>query len=133
MLGPTHTRWRGLPSRRVVAFAVAVASLSACGTTEKASRETLPPIVTTTSSTTIPGTTIPDGVRRIWIIQRGDTLASIAAQTGTTVQSIIDFNGIENPDAIQAGQEIEIPADLIVLNSPGASGTTITVATLDGG
>ena len=133
MSGPKHTPWSRLPSRRVVAFAVVVSSLTACGTTDKASRETLPPIATTTSTTTIPGTTIPEGVRQIWIIQRGDTLASIAAQTGVTVQSIIDLNEISNPDAIQAGQEIEIPAGVIVLNSPGASNTSITVATLDGG
>jgi len=99
----------------------------ACGTTDKASKEPLPPIRTTTSTTTIPGTTLPEGVRRFWVIERGDTLASIASATGVTVQSIIDLNDISDPDAIQAGQTIEIPAGIVVLNSPGGSSST-TVA-----
>ena len=135
MLGPEHARWLGLSSRRAAAFAVIVASLVGCGTTEKASRETLPPIATTTSTTTIPGTTIPAGVRQVWIVESGDTLASIAAATGSTVALISELNGIDNPDSIQAGQTIEIPAGVLVLNSPGgaAADTTTTVATLDGG
>jgi LysM repeat protein len=101
--------------------------VAACGTTDQASTEPLPPIRTTTSSTTIPGTTIPEGVRQFWVIERGDTLASIASATSVTVQSIIDLNEIENPDSIQAGQTIEIPAGIVVLNSPGAStSTTVT-------
>jgi LysM repeat protein len=103
--------------------------IAACGTTDKASTEPLPPIRTTTSSTTIPGTTIPEGVRQFWVIERGDTLASIASATGVTVQSIIDLNNIENPDSIQAGQTIEIPAGIVVLNSPGANTSTTTIAT----
>jgi nucleoid-associated protein YgaU len=103
---------------------VAVASLplvlalvvAACGTTDKASSEPLPPIRTTTSTTTMPGTTLPDGVRQFYTIKRGDTLASIAGATGVTVQSIIDLNQIENPDAIQAGQTIEIPSGIVVID-----------------
>ena len=98
--------------------------VAACGTTDKASNEPLPPIRTTTSTTTIPGTTLPEGVRRFWVIERGDTLASIASETGVTVQSIIEMNNIENPDSIQAGQTIEIPAGIVVLNSPGGSTST---------
>jgi LysM repeat protein len=79
-----------------------------CGTTDEASRETLPPMVTTTSTTTT-STTVPQD--RFYEIQRGDTLAVIAAQFGVTVQSIIDLNQIENPDTIAAGQVIEIPAN----------------------
>ena len=94
-------------------FALAVA---ACGTTDKASSEPLPPIRTTTSTTTIPGTTLPEGVRQFYTIKRGDTLASIAGATGVTVQSIIDLNKIENPDAIRAGQTIEIPSGIVVID-----------------
>ena len=94
----------------VLALAVA-----ACGTTDKASSEPLPPIRTTTSTTTIPGKTLPEGVRQFYTIKRGDTLASIAGATGVTVQSIIDLNNIDNPDAIQAGQTIEIPSGIVVI------------------
>lgn len=97
----------------------------ACGTTDKASNEPLPPIRTTTSTTTIPGTTLPEGVRQFYTIKSGDTLASIAAATGVTVQSIIELNGIENPDAIQAGQTIEIPAGIVVIENLDALTTTI--------
>jgi LysM repeat protein len=111
---------------------VAVASLplvlalaaGACGTTDKASKEPLPPIRTTTSTSTIPTTTLPEGVRQFYTIKRGDTLASIAGATGVTVQSIIDLNGIENPDSIQAGQTIEIPSGIVVIGDLDALTTT---------
>jgi LysM repeat protein len=96
----------------------------ACGTTDKASNEPLPPIRTTTSTTTIPGTTLPEGVRQFYTIKSGDTLASIAGATGVTVQSIIELNNIENPDAIQAGQTLEIPAGIVVIEDLDALTTT---------
>ncbi len=102
----------GLP----ILFALGAA---ACGTTDQASSEPLPPIRTTTSTTTIPGTTLPEGVRQFYTIKSGDTLASIAGATGVTVQSIIELNNIENPDAIQAGQTIEIPAGIVVIDDLG--------------
>ena len=72
-------RHDGVRSRRA---AVTIVSLplvlaivmGACGTTDKASKEPLPPIRTTTSTSTIPGTTIPEGVRQFYVIKRGDTL-----------------------------------------------------------
>lgn len=64
---------------------------------------------TTTSSTTSTSTISQD---RFYTIQRGDTLAVIAAKFEVTMQSIIDLNKIENPDAIAAGQVIEIPANV---------------------
>lgn len=95
-----------------------------CGTTDQASRETLPPIRTTTSSTTTSTTTIPEG-QRFYKIQRGDTLAIIAASFGVTVDSIVELNGLENPDAIQAGQTIEIPANVVVVDDlPAPPDTT---------
>ena len=97
----------------------------ACGTTDKASTEPLPPIRTTTSTTTIPGTTLPEGVRQFYTIKRGDTLASIAGATGVTVQSIIVLNNIDDPDAIQAGQTIEIPAGIVVIADLDALVTTV--------
>jgi LysM repeat protein len=97
----------------------------ACGTTDKASTDPLPPIRTTTSTTTIPGTTLPEGVRQFYTIKQGDTLASIAAATGVTVQSIIELNGIEDPNAIQAGQTIEIPSGIVVITDLDALVTTV--------
>lgn len=88
--------------------------LAGCGTTDKASRETLPPIRTTIAITTTTSSTIPEG-RQFYVIKSGDTLGTIAASFQVTVQSIVDLNGLANPDAIQAGQTIEIPSGIVVV------------------
>ena len=85
---------------RVMLVAVGVAG---CGTTDEASRETLPPIRTTIAITTTTSTTVPPG-QRFYTIKPGETLGAIAAAFEVTVQSIVDLNGLANPDAIQAGQ-----------------------------
>ena len=38
------------------------------------------------------------------VVEYGDTLSSIAAQFGTTVERLVSANGISNPDLIYAGQ-----------------------------
>lgn len=106
-------------SGRTAATLVSLAGLGAaaagCGTTDQASRQTLPPIRTTIAVTTSSSSTIPEG-QRFYQIKRGDTLAVIAASFGVTVQSIVDLNGLANPDAIQAGQTIEIPSGVVVVD-----------------
>jgi LysM repeat protein len=92
----------------------AISALTACGTTDEASKETLPPMRTTTSTSSPPTTTIPEGTR-FYTVQSGDTLAAIAASFQVTVQSIVDLNGLDNPDDIQAGQTLEIPSGIIVV------------------
>ncbi len=119
---------RRIPHRTtVIATGVVVAGLVAvaCGTTDSASRETLPPIVTTTSST-LPPTTPPELAERIfYTIKRGDTLQQIANSFSVTVQSIIELNGITNPDSIAAGQTVEIPTGLLVISElPEPQATT---------
>jgi nucleoid-associated protein YgaU len=42
-------------------------------------------------------------------VQRGETLASIAAVYGVTVEAIVAANGITDPDLIAVGQELVIP------------------------
>lgn len=116
-------------SRGVVALGLPVlvaAAFAACGTTDQASTDPLPPIRTTTSTTTIPGTTLPEGVRTFYEIKRGDTLATIAGAFGVTVQSIIELNGIDNPDSIQAGQTIEIPSGIVLVEDL----STLTTSTV---
>jgi LysM repeat protein len=88
--------------------------VAGCGTTDEASRETLPPIRTTIAITTTTSTTEPPG-QRFYVIKPGDTLGTIAALLGVTVQSIVDLNGLANPDDIQAGQTIEIPTGITVI------------------
>ncbi|MDR2630647.1 MAG: LysM peptidoglycan-binding domain-containing protein [Spirochaetaceae bacterium] len=45
----------------------------------------------------------------IHIIQKGETIYSIARNYGADIQSILTLNGIQDPRKIQAGQRIRIP------------------------
>lgn len=47
----------------------------------------------------------------LYRITYGDTLSGIARKFGTTVQSIVDLNGIHNPNRIYAGTTIRIECD----------------------
>lgn len=110
------------PDRTIVlsGIAVLVVAGAACGTTDPASQERLPPIVTTTPTTTTSSTSVlPQDV--VYIVQRGDSLTSIAERFSVTVSSIMERNGLPD-DAIQAGQELEIPAAMVIIDD--AAGTT---------
>jgi len=115
---------RGARGTTGVASIVMLLAIAGCGTTDKASRETLPPIRTTTAVTTTTSSTVPAG-QRFYVIQSGDTLGTIATGFGVTVQSIVDINGLANPDDIQAGQTIEIPSGLTVVAEIPAPATTV--------
>ncbi|MCC6190012.1 MAG: LysM peptidoglycan-binding domain-containing protein [Anaerolineales bacterium] len=45
----------------------------------------------------------------IYVVQRGDTLFSIATRFGVTVQAIVAANGLANPNLIFVGQQLTIP------------------------
>ena len=114
---------RGTTGAAAIVMLLAVTT-AGCGTTDKASRETLPPILTTIAVTTSTSSTVPAG-QRFYVIQSGDTLGTIATGFGVTVQSIVDLNGLANPDDIQAGQTIEIPSGLTVIAEIPAPTTTV--------
>jgi LysM repeat protein len=44
-----------------------------------------------------------------YVVKHGDTLSSIAAQFGVTVQAIVDLNHLDNPNHIEVGQVLLIP------------------------
>jgi LysM repeat protein len=52
---------------------------------------------------------------QVHIVQRGETLSSIAARYGTTVQALMQINGLSNPNFIWVGQR------LVVSGSGGSS------------
>ncbi len=60
-----------------------------------------------------------------YVVQRGDTLFSIAARHGTTAQALASANGLANADWIYAGQRLTIPGGSSPAPNPApASGAT---------
>lgn len=64
-----------------------------------------------------------------YIVDVGDTLRSIAAEFGTTVNALAVANNIPNPNVIQAGSVITIPATTTTTVPTPPAGTTSTPAT----
>ncbi len=105
--------------RMSCAFALSAAGVVAsCSSDESGAGDTLPPIVTTTTTTTLPPTTTT--IPETYVIQKGDSLFAIAEMFGLSFAELAAYNGITNPDDIQAGQKLRIP-------QPGET-TTSTVA-----
>lgn len=63
-------------------------------------------------TTPLPATAapVPPGNTQVYIVQPGDTLYGIALRFGITVQSIINANNLPNPDRLDVGQQLIIPA-----------------------
>lgn len=72
---------------------------------------------TTTTSTTLATTTVPPTTTTIarppssgeHVIEKGETLASIAAKYGTTAAALAAYNELANPDKIFWGLRLRIP------------------------
>lgn len=99
-----------------------VVGLTACGvdTTTVTPRETVPAVLYITPAPTldvdatvtayalaIVPTPTPSG---LYIVKNGDTLIGIAADFGTTVEDIMELNGIDSPDLLKIGQPLIIPS-----------------------
>ena len=48
-----------------------------------------------------------------YVIQKGDTLTSIAKAHGTTVEELVQLNDIKDPDKIFAGDTIKVPGKVV--------------------
>jgi LysM repeat protein len=106
----------------VTIVAVGALASAACGTTDPAAQERLPPIRTTIATTTTTTTTMPPG-DVVYVVQAGDALSRIAERFGVTVEAIVDRNALASPDAIQAGQRLEIPEAKVVIDDSTATST----------
>ena len=54
------------------------------------------------------GETPEEEQHTLYVVQSGDTLSKIARQNNTTVNDLVSLNGIENPNAINVGQQVKI-------------------------
>jgi murein DD-endopeptidase MepM/ murein hydrolase activator NlpD len=63
------------------------------------------------------------------VIQRGETIYSIARSYGVEVQDILTLNGITDPTKVQAGQRIRIPQTGGSPAPTGAAAGTVTAGT----
>ena len=99
-----------------------VATVACGGGGDDGASGTLPPIATTTS-TTIAITTTTEYVPVTYEIQSGDSLKGIALQFGVDMKKLQILNGITNPDAIQAGDVLQIPPPTV------APATSVTPST----
>lgn len=60
----------------------------------------------------------PQSQTDIYIVQKGDMLSQLAVDFDTTTATLVDMNGLSNPDVLYVGQELRVPA------GRGASKTT---------
>jgi murein DD-endopeptidase MepM/ murein hydrolase activator NlpD len=56
---------------------------------------------------------------KVHVIQRGETIYSIARSYGADIQDILSLNGIQDPRKVQAGQRIRIPGGSVLPDSAG--------------
>lgn len=49
----------------------------------------------------------------VYIVQPGDSLYKIACRYKTTIEALVEYNNIQNPDYIEVGQKIIIPRKII--------------------
>jgi LysM repeat protein len=54
-------------------------------------------------------TPVPRAAPRTYVVQSGDSLSAIASRFGTTVQALINANGLKDPNALSIGQVLIIP------------------------
>lgn len=102
--------------------------------------DTTNPVIKVGDQITIPGpdtkmptaTALPDNLRRgskiDYTIQSGDTLASIAEQFNSTVESIMEENEITDANTIYIGQKLVVLVNLVTAVPTATPGTPTTTA-----
>lgn len=107
-------RSRTLRSLLFPVFGLFGVVIAACGTGDPDAWTTLPPIQTTTTIATT-STTISED-RIFYVIKPGESLSVIAQSFGVTVESIVELNELSDPNNIAAGQTIEIPRGIVIVD-----------------
>jgi uncharacterized protein YkwD len=88
--------------------------------------------------TVLPTTTpippnLPRGTLIEYTVLPGDTLAGIAVRFNSLPDDIIEENGIEDANALQAGQILQIPVNLVTPTATLPSTSTPVTPTVEGG
>ncbi|WP_372796082.1 LysM peptidoglycan-binding domain-containing protein [Pontiella sp.] len=50
------------------------------------------------------------GETEIYIVRKGDILSKLAVEFDTTTATLVEMNGLSNPDVLYVGQELRVPA-----------------------
>lgn len=58
----------------------------------------------------------------IYTVQSGDSLSNIASCVGSTVDELVSLNGIDNPNMINVGQQLKLPAAASVTDNASGAG-----------
>lgn len=113
--------------RQIVVFwgLVGTLVLVGCAGEDSDSGFTLPVVnsIPETTLATETSSTLPV-FEELYTIQIGDTLFEIAQAFGVSVDDLISYNGIVDPDAIAAGQVLKVPSP----TKPGGMAASTTMA-----
>lgn len=71
---------------------------------------TADPTTDPASPTPRPTATTPTASGEVYEVQSGDTLSGIAQRFNTTVEALVEANGLDDPNALFPGDELTIPA-----------------------
>jgi len=119
-------RVRSAAAASVIA-GVCMFSVTGClGDSKKVASTTtvrLVPTVAPTVATTAEAATSTTAAALTYTVVAGDSIGKIASKLGVSAQSIIDANGLTDPNKIQVGQKLRIPA------GGGSPTTTVTGGT----
>ncbi|MBL8525807.1 MAG: peptidoglycan DD-metalloendopeptidase family protein [Betaproteobacteria bacterium] len=107
-----------------------VATLAACAARRPApvvesrpAAPVKPPVVETKPATPAPATEAkPVETEKVYVIQKGDTLISIALANGLDYRELAMWNNIDNPNVIKLGDTLRLSAPVtnVVVPAPGA-------------
>jgi LysM repeat protein len=84
-------------------------------------------IVATPTTTSNTGGQPPSG--NTYVVQPGDTLLNIARRFNTTLTTLVQLNGISNPNRILVGQRLQLPVSAQPTPTPTPVSTTVVQPT----
>lgn len=64
----------------------------------------------------------------VYVVEAGDTLSGIARRLGTDVESLVEVNGIANPNMLSLGQQLKLPRGARATGATAAAPPTAPAA-----